>query len=370
MEERYLLKPDREFIEDVTRSGGESLKKCFQCSTCTVVCALSPDDRPFPRKEMIWAQWGLKDKLVSDPDIWMCHQCTDCSDQCPRNAKPADVFAAIRNYTIRYFSRPQFLAKAFSSPKYLPYVLVIPALIMLAYFWAFTGFNIPEGTISPEDYFPSAYTYAAMGILFGFMFLFVGIGLYRFWKSLGMSGASTKRGGLASLILVVIDIIKHSKFGKCDTNSISRYSHLAIFYGAILLMIATALSASFHHFLHIYSPHALLSPVKIAGNLGAVLVLGGLLLVIIRRLSANSSLGTTSYSDWFLVWMFLIATVSGIATELIRLAGLAEATYWTYFIHLWSMFVFFIALPFSKAAHMFYRTIALTYAKQIGREVV
>ena len=78
MAEAVLVRPDRKFVEEIIAAGGGDLKHCMQCANCATVCELS-DGRPFPRKEMVWAQWGLKDRLVSDPDVWMCHQCNDCS---------------------------------------------------------------------------------------------------------------------------------------------------------------------------------------------------------------------------------------------------------------------------------------------------
>jgi quinone-modifying oxidoreductase subunit QmoC len=370
MEERYLIQPDTEFVKEVIHLGGESLKKCFQCGTCSVVCSLSPSEKPFPRKEMIWAQWGLKDRLLKDPDVWLCHQCTDCSTNCPRGAKPGDVLAAIRSYAIGYYSRPRFLAKALSAPGYLPALLAVPALLLLAFFWVAAGFTFPTGTISPEAMFPNSYTYVAMGLLFLFVFIVAGDGIFRFWKNINEFGTNpgpATGNWLKTLVSLVAEILQHSKFGKCQENQVSRLTHLGIFYGCILLLIATALSAAFHHFLGIYSPHPLTSPIKIAGNLGAVLVLAGLITVIFRRLSSSDNPGKTAYFDWFLVWVLFFVTVTGITTEVIRLFELAAATYWLYLIHLWLMIVFFIYLPFSKAAHMIYRTVALAYARQIGR---
>jgi quinone-modifying oxidoreductase subunit QmoC len=373
MEDRYIIQPDTRFVKEVIGRGGESLKKCFQCGTCSVVCSLSPAEKPFPRKEMIWAQWGLKDRLLKDPDIWLCHQCTDCSTRCPRGAKPGDVLAALRTYTIGYFSRPGFLGKAFASPAYLPALLIIPALLLFAFFWLATGsLSFPGGEISPEDLFSSVSTYAAMGLIVLFMIGVFWSGISRFWKSLNTFDVkpgpqATGKNWVRTWTAVIVDIITHTRFGKCDENRLSRYTHLGIFYGSILLLLATALSALLNHVFGIYSPHPLVGPVKIAGNLGALLLSAGLIIVIVRRLASPDNPGKTAYADWFLIWVFFFVAVSGVATEVIRLQGMLAATYWTYLVHLWLMFVFFISLPFSKAAHMIYRTVALAYARQIGR---
>ncbi|MBT9448257.1 MAG: heterodisulfide reductase, partial [Desulfobacterales bacterium] len=114
------VQPDLDFIRMLKKSGGDTLKKCMQCANCSVACPLAPDSRPFPRKEMIWAQWGLKDKLISNPDVWLCHQCNDCSVQCPRGAKPGDVLAAIRNMAIGEFAFMKPLAKIVRDKAKLP----------------------------------------------------------------------------------------------------------------------------------------------------------------------------------------------------------------------------------------------------------
>ena len=124
MDEALLLKPDRKFVEEIITAGGGDLKKCFQCATCSVVCGLSNESSPFPRKEMIWAQWGLKDRLISDPDIWLCHQCNDCSQRCPRGARPGDVLAAVRQKAIKHYAFPSAMGGWVNSLKAAPIMLL------------------------------------------------------------------------------------------------------------------------------------------------------------------------------------------------------------------------------------------------------
>ena len=96
--------PDIEFKKELGRLSKASLNECMQCGTCSVVCSLAPDDNPFPRKEMIWAGWGLKGKLMADTDVWLCYQCNDCSINCPRQANPGDILARMREYVFKSFA--------------------------------------------------------------------------------------------------------------------------------------------------------------------------------------------------------------------------------------------------------------------------
>ena len=82
-----LVEPDLGLVEELAAFGAKDFKKCYQCATCSVSCSLSPDRDPFPRKEMLWAKWGLKDRLLKDADVWTCYYCGDCSTRCPRGAE-------------------------------------------------------------------------------------------------------------------------------------------------------------------------------------------------------------------------------------------------------------------------------------------
>ena len=377
------VEPDVNFVKDLLKMGGSSLKKCFQCATCSVVCPQSPDENPFPRKEMIWAQWGLKEKLLKDPDIWLCHQCNDCSIYCPRGAKPGEVLNAVRNYTFYEYSTPKFIGKLFTSPVYLPIVLLIPLILMFAVFQIPGVLKTPNMEHVIFGSFINDLAIEAAGLTAGAYVIIVAlISFYKYWKAIGMSqdlvyeverGVEGKteqktKGFLAELWDALIEIIKHARFKECLTNSYRYWAHMGAFYGFILLAISTAGATIYMHGLGMEElALPLYDPVKILGNLGFLLVFVGVSWIYYARLSRSDVTGSPSYQDWFFITDLYLVVITGILMEASRFAGAAAIAYPLYLTHLYFVFMLLVYAPYSKFAHLIYRGLAYVWAKRTGR---
>jgi quinone-modifying oxidoreductase subunit QmoC len=388
MAEAQLLNPDMEMIREIKRNGGDTLKKCYQCATCSVVCNLSPAERPFPRKEMIQASWGQKEKLMRDPDVWMCYQCNDCTVHCPRGARPGDVLAAIRSYIYRSFAFPSFMGKALASPKALPLLLLLPTLILLGCIFAFApvdangSFLFMQQTVADVNLF---LPHSSVDALFVFgnilIFIFAAVGFIRFWKGLQIPGKDKKLSFVKALILTFKDILSHKQFNECETNKARYLGHLLLFYGFIGAMITTGAVFVFvfiPHYLELlgleqFSPYFTLpinlpNPVKFIGMFSGIALLLGSLLLIYRRLTNRDNVGANGYTDQLFLYVIFVVGLSGMLSWLTRLSGPPMLVYIMYFIHMVTVFFLLWYMPYSKFAHMIYRTLALVYCRSVGRE--
>ncbi len=388
MAEAQTVMPDVGFIRSVRRNGGDTLKKCYQCATCSVACELSPEDEPFPRKEMLWAGWGQKDRLISDPDVWLCHQCNDCTTRCPRGARPGDVLAAIRTYVYENFSFPKFMGKALANPGALPWLFLLPIVVILAgiYFTAprtVTGeFTFVTTSIIDFNIFMP---HTSVDVLFVFgnimIFSFAAVAFKRFWDALQASGRPVKLGFITALIMTIKEILTHEKFNKCVTNKPRKIAHMILFYGFLGAMATTGLVFLFifvPHYLHLLGleslhpffqlPLDLPHPVKFLGAISGVLLLVGGVMLLTRRWGNKDEVGANGYTDYLFLYIITLAGLSGVLAWLMRYTGLPMLAYANYFLHL--VFVYFLLwyMPYSKFAHMIYRTLAIVHAKQVGRE--
>ncbi|MCK5311761.1 MAG: quinone-interacting membrane-bound oxidoreductase complex subunit QmoC [Desulfobacteraceae bacterium] len=400
MAETYLAQPDLDFIKQVRELGGESLNKCFQCATCTIACPIAPEDSPFPRKEMIAASWGLKDKLITSGDIWLCHECGDCSDLCPRDAKPGDVLSAIRSVAITEYARPKFLANAVNNPKALPFLIGIPAIwfAILAIITMTAGDTMTKifhgifgdilggrfhwapaheaGVISHADFFSTWFVDLTFLPTAAFAAIVFALGLKDFIRNMhenAMREGKTNikkmevAGFLKALGRVIIPVLKHNKFNECEANKDRSTPHMMVLFSFIGLFIVTNIFFFTLYVLNSHAPYSQINPVKWLANISAVALIIGVSLMIRNRLAKKED-QPTFYKDWYILGLIFVLAVSGTLAEVVRLADFAAGAYFFYYIHLIAILNLFLFLPFSKMAHFVYRLVAMAYAEYSGRK--
>ncbi len=389
MPEAYVVRPDSGFLGRILDSGGEDAKKCFQCATCSVVCELSNGKGPaFPRKEMLWAQWGLKDRLMADPDVWLCYACGDCSTRCPRGARPGDVMAAVRREAIEHYAFPGFLARWANNPRLLPLMLAIPAVLIGL---LFLGKDEVEALLGIATA-PSArivYSFArtvpqwmlmAFFGAFSLLVLFaLTVGVARFWDALKAAdarqgGGKPVKGLLSSIGATLKGVFLHDSFPTCGTARIRYVSHLLVFYGFLAMLAVTfwVMTARINPLLQdfIY-PFNFWNPWRMLANLGGLAVLVGCIMMIRERVldaEAERPTSNSTFFDWAFVTTLLFVVLTGFASEFLHYARLEPHRLAVYYVHLVSVFVLLMYLPYSKFAHMIYRTTALVYADYSGRK--
>jgi len=385
MPEPYRVKPDRDFLHRILDEGGEDLKKCFQCATCSVVCELSNGEKPFPRKEMIWAQWGLKDRLVADPDVWLCHQCSDCSTKCPRGARPGDVLAALRQQAVEHFAVPRFLGKWVNQAKYFPLLLAVPVVLLGLLVVAPLEDGPEISGQQPIVYacwaeLPHWVLMSFFGVFSALALLAVIVGVVRFWGAMeaadGRSGDITPAKSVLPCIGSALkSILAHEKFTMCTTDRWRYVAHFAVFYGFLaLLMVAiwvviVVLTGGQNPLVRggFAYPFNFWNPWRMLANLGGVALVAGCLLMIWERLKKNEQGGASSYCDWAFLGILLVVALTGLAAETLHYARMEPHRQIAYFIHLVSVFMLLMYLPYSKFAHLAYRTAAMVYAEYSGR---
>jgi heterodisulfide reductase subunit C2 len=93
---------DPRFKHDVAaHPGGENLKLCYACGTCTAGCPVSEVDAEFdPRRIIRQVLLGMRREVLASPVIWRCVQCYACTAKCPQNVRFREVMRALREMAV------------------------------------------------------------------------------------------------------------------------------------------------------------------------------------------------------------------------------------------------------------------------------
>ncbi|MBM4176618.1 MAG: 4Fe-4S dicluster domain-containing protein [Ignavibacteria bacterium] len=108
------------FLEQVKAiPGGEKIKACIQCGTCTGSCPVSYTMDISPRELIALFRAGDMATIMNSRTIWICASCYSCQTRCPSGIKITDIVYALKrtamekNYLSGKAKHVQILANLF-----------------------------------------------------------------------------------------------------------------------------------------------------------------------------------------------------------------------------------------------------------------
>lgn len=285
---------------------------------------------------------------------------------------------AIRALSIEKLAAPASVGKLVGRASVTwPILLGVPILLWIVMLAATTGIGVPDypDTIGGDGpgYHLFLHSWQIYFVMFPTMILvalaFLVSGT-RFWM---MLGRREPRSGsfFSNLIPVVTEILVHGRFSKCEAAKPRRLGHMALLWGFIGATATTTLVAFALYIMKDPLPLSLTHPFKLLGNFSALLLLYGCTALALNRLKDNKKAGTSTAFDNFFLMLVALVTVTGILTEVARLMHSDTTTLsgpfyvgcWFYIIHMGAVVSLFLTLPYSKFAHMVYRSLTMVHER-------
>jgi heterodisulfide reductase subunit C len=80
------------------KPGGENIKKCYACGTCTSGCPVFQVETAYnPRKLIRMILIGMRKEVLASTVIWLCIRCYTCSANCPQGVDFSNIMMALRD---------------------------------------------------------------------------------------------------------------------------------------------------------------------------------------------------------------------------------------------------------------------------------
>jgi heterodisulfide reductase subunit C len=81
--------------------GGEGIRICIQCGTCTASCPNADRMEHTPSQLIAMTRAGMREEVLSSNAMWFCLSCYMCTVRCPRGIKFTDLMHALEYLSIR-----------------------------------------------------------------------------------------------------------------------------------------------------------------------------------------------------------------------------------------------------------------------------
>lgn len=359
-----LVEPDLEFKKELARYGAATFNNCYQCATCSALCSLSPQKDPFPRKEMVWSMWGLKDRLMRDPDIWECFYCGECSERCPRGGDPGELMMALRRYaTSRYdwtgISRLLYTSRFWEIGALVAVALVVVGLFALS--GAFTEERMVTAHVSVGTFAPVHWVHYGDWIMAAVLTFFLLTNSFRMCRSILAGQKIPVRVFLTEFKTFLIQGATQKKWRECEGESRRWLKHFVLVtgYGTMFLLVMFFLPS-------LQVDTSEFTWVSLLGYYATFAILYFTIDSILGRMRKQHEYHKFSHdSDWMFLVLLLLTGLTGILMHAFRMVGFPLPTYYMYVAHLAvAVPMLVIEVPFMKWSHLMYRPLAL-YLKAV-----
>ncbi len=330
---------------------------CNACRYCEGYCSVFPA--------------MTRNRLFSDGDLTqlanLCHNCRGCYYAC-QYTEPHEfalnvpaALAEVRSLSWERYSWPSGLARLFQRSG------VALAVTMVA---GFAVLFLLAHALRPAtgEGFYAVMSHAVMVSIFVPAFLLpvaaIAMSLRRYWRDVD--------GSRVRLAHVLHAISRSARLADlsggqgqgCNFEEEDRYSdtrrwmHQMTLYGFLLCFASTCSATVMHYGFGWQAPYGLLTPPKLLGMPGGILLSVGCAGLMWLKTRADRSLGDVNVwgGEMAFVLLLFIVSTSGLALYVFGgstwLTGLLA-------IHLGSVLAFFVTSPYSKMVHGFYRLAAL-----------
>ena len=367
---------DPQLLLELKKFGPVTLEKCYNCGNCTAICPLSTNGETFPRRLIRYAQLGLKQPLLESKELWLCYACGECTATCPRQADPGEFMATARRYAIANYDALGIARLLYTAPGWSLVFLVLLFFLIALIFYTFHGI-MPVDNLHLFDFLPAeavhnlgifALAIIAITSLAGAASMFIQV-----WRQ----NPSLKASGMrlnwlqAAWDTLVYEVLAQRRYRQdCQESTDQRpwylqkwFVHASTMWGFLGLLSATALDFLLE--LVGLKPTGtwvpLWYPVRLLGTIAGLFLVYGTTLAIASRLRRSDE--TTKHStasDWSFLALLWLTGMSGFALEIaVYLPGNPIWAYWTLLSHIAVAVELILLLPFTKFAHVLYRTMAI-----------
>jgi len=341
------------------------LEICNACRYCEGYCSVFP---AMMRQTMFSA--GDLTHLAN-----LCHNCRGCYYACqytPPHAFALNLPAAladVRQESWEHYIRPRALARAFQTHG-LAIALLGSVLIAVLFataqairdaggqgFYAYLSHNLMVAIFLPAFVLPLAV---------------IGIGLRDYWRDTGGRRPTVAELNNAFLSLAKLKNLSGGHGEGCNFEKGDRFSnarrhaHQAVLWGFLLCFLATTVATFMHYALAWPAPYGLLTPPKLFGITGGVLLTLGSAAMIVLKLRADPELGARRVWGGELAFVALLGLTALSGLVLYAATGTAFVRA-LLALHLGAVLTLFLLMPFSKMVHGFFRLSALIIEEQKKR---